>query len=93
MAFMGFFLLSQAGRVRVTVVPLPGGESKSSVPPCSLTMPADTDSPSPVPPLSRLVVKNGSVEWGQMFGGDADPLVRNRQHNSAAPAVVDRWPG
>src|SRR6185369_17888003 len=40
----------QAGRVSVTIVPLPGVELNSRLPPCSLTIPAETDSPRPVPP-------------------------------------------
>src|SRR6185369_14156354 len=56
------------GRLRVTVVPRPGVESKAMLPPCSLTMPAETDRPRPVPPLSLLVVKKGSVNRARCSG-------------------------
>src|SRR6185369_5501505 len=39
-----------AGKVRTTAVPPPGGWRNSSAPPCSFTMAADTERPSPVPP-------------------------------------------
>ncbi len=45
----------------VTVVPFPTIESKRSRPPCSSMIPAEIYSPRPVPPLSRLVVKKGSL--------------------------------
>src|SRR6185503_14015365 len=42
------------------VEPWPGTEATSIDPPCSRTMPATIESPSPVPSPTGLVVKNGS---------------------------------
>src|SRR5512138_530627 len=61
------------GKARVTVVPLPGVDSKERLPPCSLMMPAETERPRPVPPLSRLVVKNGSVRRDRCSGSMPTP--------------------
>ena len=39
----------KTGRVNVALSPSPGAELKARVPPCSLTMPAEIESPSPLP--------------------------------------------
>ncbi len=44
----------------MNVEPRPGFDSTVRLPPCASAMPRLTESPRPVPPLSRFVVKNGS---------------------------------
>ena len=48
------------GSSTVNVAPAPGLDSRVMRPPCSVTMPWQIESPSPVPSPSDLVVKNGS---------------------------------
>jgi hypothetical protein len=47
--------------------------SARSVPPCCAAMPSDTDSPSPVPAPTGLVVKNGSNMRGRTSVGMPGP--------------------
>ena len=42
------------GRVKLKIDPLPGALSTWTVPPCDCTICFTMESPSPVPPLSRL---------------------------------------
>src|SRR5581483_5039182 len=50
----------EIGKRSVNVAPAPGCENTVRVPPCDSAIPRPTDRPSPVPPVSRFVVKNGS---------------------------------
>src|SRR6185503_17089141 len=49
-----------SGSRTVKRAPTPGSDDAISVPPCDSAIPRLTESPRPVPPTSRLVVKNGS---------------------------------
>ena len=57
-----------------------------SVPPCASAIPRLTDSPRPVPPTPRLVVKNGSKMRDSSAGVDAGPVVGDRDERVGAEA-------
>src|SRR5262249_59634796 len=61
------------GKVTRARVPLPGSESKVSRPPCKRTREEVIARPSPVPPLSCLVVKKGSHKRARCSGGMPTP--------------------
>ena len=70
----------------------PGRRSdrKSSVPPCSFTMPADTDSPRPGPAALAAGREERVGEAREVLGRDADPLVRHLEQTSPRAAVGAR---
>ena len=56
------------------VVPCPGSLSTPMVPPCSSTMPRQSDSPSPVPSPGGFVVKKGSKILARIAAGIPGPV-------------------
>ena len=63
-----------SSRINRTRVPAPGAESRSTVPPDCTTMPCTVARPSPVPPASPRVVKNGSNARARTSGGIPAPV-------------------
>src|SRR6185437_12760163 len=82
------------GRHRVKVVPFPASLSTKMFPPCRSMMPRLTESPSPVPSPSPLVVKKGSKTRGRTDAGMPDPVsfTSTRQTPSATDVLSVNTP-
>ena len=76
------------GRITLNVLPRPTALSTSIRPPCRVTMPCTTESPSPVPLPASLVVKNGSKMRSRIASGMPSPVSSTVSHTcspSSAP--------
>ena len=76
-----------SGILMVKVVPSPIRLSTPISPLCSLTMPYETDRPSPVPLPTGLVVKNGSKILLTTSGGMPLPVSATRMRAVPSPGV------
>src|SRR5439155_820328 len=79
---------SPAGSSRINEAPPSGRFSAQSWPPSSVTMPQETERPSPLPSPGALVVKNGSKIRGISSAGIPGPVSRtSRQTRAVRPAA------
>ena len=78
----------------MNVEPAPGLDSKVIRPPCSVTMPWQMESPSPVPSPSDLVVKKGSNTLAAISSGIPGPSSETvtATPSSHLRTVIRMWP-